>query len=217
MIALYLLLCGLVFGSITLVAGEPASLRSFFAVSGWLMLPVAPAVSMRLLSDEFRSGTIESLMTAPVSDASVIAGKYAGAALFLGAMVAPTVLYALILAFISSPGPDGGPIVAGYLSLLLLGLLYLAIGTLASALTANQTLAFLGTFLFLLVLLLCSSELVSRAPAPVARALSAVAIAPRLADFAKGVIDLSHVVFFLSASAWFLVLATIAVQSRRWR
>ena len=171
---------------------------------------------MRLISDELRSGTFESLMTAPVADAAVVAGKYLGAVLFLGAMLAPTLMYVAVLFAVSDPAPDPGPIAAGYLSLMLVGMLYLAVGTLASALTSNQTLAFVGTFLFLFLLQLLTSGTIALPPA-VATLLAHAALRPRLADFAKGVIDTSHLVFFLTASAWFLVLAYVAVQTRRWR
>lgn len=214
--AFYLFLAGVIFAERTLLPGEPASLRYFFGISGFLLLPVVPAISMRLLSEEFRSGTIEPLMTSPVSDLNIVIGKYIGAALFLGALLAPTALFAVALFIVSDPAPDPGPILAGYLSLILLGMLYLAVGTLASALTANQTLAFLGTFLFLLLMLLVTSDIV-RLPSPFDQFAATVAIGPRLTDFARGIVDTSHVVFFLGASAWFLVLAFIALETRRWR
>jgi len=214
--ALYLFLTGIIFAERVLVPGEPASLRYFFGISGFLLLPVIPAISMRLISDELRSGTIEPLMTAPVADISIILGKYLGAAFFLAAMVLPTASYTVLLMILSDPRPDLGPIFAGYLSLALLGLMYLAVGTLASALTSNQTLAFLMTLLVLLMVMLIGSDVISlpRALAPIGAAL---AIGPRLTDFAKGIVDTAHIVFFLSISAWFLVLALVALEVRRWR
>lgn len=217
-ISLYLLLTGVVFGVLTLIPGQPATLRYFFGISGWLLLPVAPAVSMRLLSEEFRAGTIEPLMTSPVSDAAVVVGKYAGACLFMAAMLAPTAVYAIVLFRVSDPAPDLGPILAGYASLMLLGAFYLAVGTLFSSLTSNQTLAFLGTLLFLLAVLMLP-DLLLRSPslAAWAPAIKGASVNARIGDFAKGVLDTSHVVFFATVSAWFLTLATVVVQSRRWR
>lgn len=215
-IALYLFLTGVVFAERTLVPGEPASLRYLFSISGFLLLPVAPAISMRLFSDELRAGTIEPLLTAPVRDLEIVLGKFAGGVLFLLAIVAPTLAHAAILVAVSDPKPDPGPIAAGYLSLVLLGGLYLAVGSFFSTLTASQTLAFLSTFLFLLVALLGTSDLVA-APPPTDRWLAAVAIGPRLADLGRGVIDTAHVVFFLSGTALFLGLAHVSLQSRRWR
>lgn len=216
-IALYLFLTGLIFGVLTVVPGQPASLRYFFGVSGWLLLPVVPAVSMRLFSEEFRSGTMESLLTAPVGEGAIVLGKFTGGFLFLLTMLAPTLVYIAILMAVSDPKPDPGPIAAGYLMLVLLGLLYLAVGTLASAMTANQTLAFLGTLLFLLIVLLVSTVAADRMPAPLDRVLPALSINQRVGDFSRGVIDTAHVVFFLSGAAFFLVLAVVSVQSKRWR
>jgi ABC-2 type transport system permease protein len=215
-IALYLLLVGAIFRTHILIPGSPATLRYLFGVSGALLLPVLPAISMRLLSEELRSGTIEPLMTAPVSDASILLGKYLGAVLFLIALLAPTLVHVAILVAASDPRPDPGPIAAGYISVLLLGCFYLAVGTFASALTSNQTLAFLATFLFLLLVLMLPL-IAAAAPPSTARILYALSLQPRLDDFAKGVIDTAHVVFFLGATAWFLVLGVAAVGLRRWR
>ncbi len=216
-IALYALLTGCVFSLVILVPGQAATMRMFFAVSGWVLLPVVPAVSMRLLSEEYRSGTIEPLLTSPVSDAAVIAGKYLGACAFLVLMFVPTLIHVVILVSLSDPRPDAGPIVAGYLSLALVGALYLSVGLLVSSLTANQTLAFLATLFLLLLIVTAGLVSLERVPAWARPVLGAVSIRARLDDFAKGVIDTSHIVFFLGASAWFVTLAALCLQSRRWR
>jgi ABC-2 type transport system permease protein len=217
-ISLYLLLTGIVFGLIVLHPGAPSTLRSFFSVSAWLLLPVAPAISMRLLSEELRSGTIEPLMTSPVSDAAIVLGKYLGAMAFLALMIAPTLIYPAILFTVSDPRPDPGPILAGYLSLILVGAAYLAVGLFASALTSNQTLAFIGTLLFLLLLLMLATiENAEFMTSWMNAAVYTLSIPRRIKDFARGLIDTSHIVFFVSWSVWFIVMAVVAVQSRRWR
>lgn len=216
-IALYLFLSGLVFGMFIIDPGEPASLRAFFAVSGWVLMPIAPAISMRLLSEEFRSGSIEPLMTAPVPDWSVVAGKYAGAAAFLLTMLAPTLVYVLVLRLVADPAPEPGPIITGYLSLLLVGLLYLAVGLLASSLTSNQTLAFVGTLFVLLIAMLLADFVAPMSPPWLIPALRALSVNQRIGDFAKGLVNTSHVVYFVTVTAWLLVLAAAALQSRRWR
>jgi ABC-2 type transport system permease protein len=216
-IALFLFLTGVVFGLLVLVPGQPASLRSFFAVAIWLLLPVAPAISMRLFSEEFRTGTIEPLMTSPVSDLAVVVGKYVGAAAFLVTMIAPTFVYGAVLCIVSDPTPDVGPMVAGYLSLFLTGLLYLAVGTLASSLTSNQTLAFLGTLFVLLAVLVGTSFAPASLPVMVTEFILAMSIPLRVSDFAKGVIDSSHVVFFVTLIVWFVFATMVSVESRRWR
>jgi ABC-2 type transport system permease protein len=214
-IAFYLLLTGYSFAR-NLEPGAPASMQAIFGLSGFFLLLVAPAVSMRLLSEELRSGTIEPLMTAPVPDAAIIAGKFLGGALFLACMIGPTIAYALVLLRVAEPRPDPGPIVAGYISLLLVGSLYLSVGMLASALTSSQALAFLTAFLTLAGLWIFTSS-ADNLPPRLARVAAAVALQPRISDFARGVIDTAHVVFFVAGTAWFLVLAYVALQARRWR
>ncbi len=214
--ALYLAIAGLVFGLVVLEPGGPASLRAFFSVSGWLLLPVVPAVSMRLISEELRTGTIEPLLTAPVSDWSVALGKYLGGVGFLLTMLAPTLVYVLVLYATAEPAPDPGPIVAGYLTLALTGMLYLAAGLFFSTLTSSQTLAYLGT-MFLLLLLLLAPAGAEWAPERLRPALYALALGLRIGDMAKGVIDLAHAVFFLSGAAFFVVLSALSIESRRWR
>ncbi len=216
-IALFLLLTGGVFAGGVLGPGQPATLRSFFSIAGWLMLPVVPAVSMRLFSEELRTGTIEPLLASPVRDGVLVLGKFAGAAGFLVVMLVPTLAYPITLAAISSPAPDMGPILAGYLSVVLLGSLSLAIGTVASACTSSQTLAFLATLFVLLGLLLIPSLPTASLPPGVRSVLEGLSLQPRMGDFAKGVIDTGHVVWFLGATAWLLVMATLVLQSRRWR
>ena len=215
-VALYLLLAGYVFAAGVLSPGGPSTLREFFLVSQVFLIILTPAVSMRLVSEELRSGTFESLLTAPVPDSAVVLGKYLGGLLFMLAMLGPTLLYIPVLLAVSDPVPDLGPIGAGYLSLVLLGMLYLSVGTLASTLTSSQTLAFIGTFLFLFLLHMLTSGGIAL-PAGLARVLAAASLRPRVEDFARGIIDTSHIAFFLLGSAWFLVLAYVAVQTRRWR
>jgi ABC-2 type transport system permease protein len=216
-IALYLMLCGLVFARI-LTPGEPASLRAFFTYSSILLLPVAPAITMRLISEELRSGTMESLLTAPISGPGLVLGKFLGAGWFLLAMLVPTAIYVVILYRVAQPAPDIGPIISGYLCLILTGLLYLAIGTLASSLTSNSTLAFMVTlFAILGLVLLDGAADFALIPDRARAVLFALSLRPRIIDFARGVIDTGHIVFFISAAAWFLVWATAAVELRRWR
>jgi len=213
-VALYLLLSGIVFAA-TLRPGEPASLRSFFYMSSWLLLFVAPAVSMRLVSEEVRTGTLEPLMTAPVSDWAIGVGKYAGGLGFLVVMALPTLLYVGLLEWVSDP--DYGPILAGYVGLLLVGMLYIAIGLLASAATSSQTVAFLGTLFFLLLAQAATTQGAAYLGPPFDKPLYAASVQLRLGDFAKGMIDTGHVVFFAAGSAWFVALSVLVLQSRRWR
>jgi ABC-2 type transport system permease protein len=216
-IALNLLLTGLVFAFNTLVPGQPATMRYFFSASALLLIPIAPAISMRLFAEEYRSGTIEVLGTSPLGPWTLASGKLLGAATFLVLMLAPSAVFPALLAWFASPAPDPGPILTGYLGLLLVGLLYLAIGQVASALSASQTLAFLATLMLLVLVSFASTQLAVRAPAPLDAALLELSIDRRVRDFSIGILDTAHLIFFASGVAFFLTLSAAAVAMRRWR
>jgi len=213
--ALFLLLSGTWVSFATIRPSEPASLRVFFAISQWLLLVVAPAISMRLFSDELRMRTIEPLLTAPLSDWSIVIGKYVGAVLFLLALLAPTGVFVVLLEVVADPDP--GPIFAGYLGLFLLGMLYLAVGMLFSSFSENQIVAFLGTLFFFMILWFASMQGAPLAPPPFDDLLRSLSVHARLADFAKGIIDTAHIFFFVTVSLWFVVLTVVRLEIRRWR
>jgi ABC-2 type transport system permease protein len=198
-IALCTLLMGVVFAVGVLTPNQPASLRTLFDASGWLLLPLAPAITMRLFSEEYRSGTIEPLLASPVSTPVLVFGKYLGSVMFLLCMLVPTLVFPITLALFSSPMLDVGPIASGYVALVMLGMLYLSIGLLASACTSNATLAFMLTLFF-------AQALVFR-----------LSLAPRVADFAKGVVDLGHVAFFAACTSVLLACTVAVVRLRRWQ
>lgn len=214
-IALFAFLTGVLFVNQTVIPGQPGSLRYFFAYAGWLLIPIAPAVSMRLMSEEYRSGSIEALRTAPAGDWAVTLGKYAGSVAFLVLMLVPTLVYPLILALISDPAPDLGPIGAGYLMLVLVGMLYLAIGMLASSLTASQTLAFLGTVMSLILVMVLTSAVAQQAGVRLGTLLGALSIIDRINELAKGIVDTATIAFFLIGAGWMLVLAAGVLEVRR--
>jgi ABC-2 type transport system permease protein len=170
---------------------------------------------MRLFSEEFRAGTIEPLMSSPPGEFTLVLGKFAGAAGFLLACLVPTGVYVVVLLALSNP--DGGPIVAGYLGVALLGLFYLAVGTLFSTLTSSQTLAFIATLFALLLLEIGSAKGAEHLPAPWSDAANALQVAPRLADFARGLISPAHVLFFLILTGMLLGASALVLRVRRWR
>lgn len=213
--ALFALLAGAFVATQTFRPGEPATLRVFFDLAHWLLLMVGPAISMRLMAEEYRAGTIEPLMAAPVSDWSVVLGKYLGALGFFALMLAPTLVYVVLLEIVAAP--DYGQIIAGYIGLWLVGMVYLATGLLLSSLTRNQVVAYLATLFLLLGWWFVTTIVPAELGPPYDATLYAASVRLRVADFARGIIDTRHIVFFLAISAWFVVLAGIAVESRRWR
>lgn len=214
-IALFVCLSSVFFTRAAIVPGEPATMRDFFSIWWGLLIVVCPAISMRLFSEEQRTGTLEAVLTAPISEAAFISGKFLAGLLFLGAMLLPSLVYVALLAGLARP--DFGPIVAGYLGLILLGALYLSIGCLASSLTSSQTLAFLATMFALLLLDIAPRQLAGVLPAAAGRLVLAVTPSLRLGDFARGLIGSANIAFFLLASFWFLTLCVVLMQSRRWR
>ncbi len=199
--------------------GAPAEMRNLQWSVLWLMVPLVPAISMRLISEEYRSGTIEPLMTLPISDTQVVIGKWLGAMGFLLTLMIPIALMVLVLSINSDP--DLGPILVGMLGLLMVGGLYLAIGTFASSTTQSQIIAFLVTTA---VVLAFSPLAVMLARAGwvadkdwLKHALFYINVFGQFEDFSKGIIDLGRVVFFISGTGLFLFFATLTLQSRRWR
>ncbi|HUU31695.1 MAG TPA: ABC transporter permease, partial [Phycisphaerae bacterium] len=129
--------------------GQPAQMHYVFSVMTFVLILVVPALTMRSVAEERSSGTIETLLTAPITDFQVVIAKFLGCWLFYLAMLAPTALYVVVLAAFGNP--DYGPILGGYLGLVLLGAMYVAIGILASSLTKTQVIAFVVALFTLLV------------------------------------------------------------------
>jgi len=179
-----------------------------------LILFLLPMVTMRTYSEEKRSGTIELLLTSPITDVEIVVGKFFGAmGMYLG-LLAVTAVYMSILFIWGNPA--WMPLVSGYLGLLLLGGSFVAMGLFISSLTANQMVAGVASFVVFLLLWIISwfGDSVGPTLASVLRYLS---ITEHFDDFSKGVIDTKHVVFYLSFIAFGLFLATKSVDSDRWR
>ena len=215
-LALFLFVSGFIFALTILRPGAEASMRPFFDFTFFVALFITPALSMRLVSEELRVGTIEPLMTCPVSDAQVVLGKWLGAMAFFLAMLAPTLTYVVVLEIYARP--DYGSILAGYLGIALVGGLYLALGTLTSTLWPSQILAYLVAVFFWLLFLGATTWLPRFLGDPWSDMLFWMSVNQRYSDdFAKGVIDTSTVIYFLSGIFLFLVAAVKVLESRRWR
>jgi len=179
-----------------------------------IILFVLPMITMRTYAEEKRSGTMELLLTSPVTDLEIILGKFIGALALYAAMLLVTAVYVGLLFRFGSP--EVGPIVSGYLGLLLLGGGFIAVGLLVSSLTRNQIVAGMatfGTFLMLWVI----SWLGDSAGPTTRTILSYLSITEHFDDFSKGIIDTKHVIYYLSFIAFGLFLTAKAVDSERWR
>lgn len=196
--------------------GLPAEMRTTLTYLVWLLVFIAPALSMGLLSEESRSGTIELLLTSPINDVAVVLGKWLGALGFFLVLLVPVLAAAIVLEMTASP--DWGPIISGLIGVVLVGGLYLAIGLWISAMTRNQFVAWLLTIVatgFLTIGLYLVNFL--QMPGWLREAIFFVRIDLQFGDFAKGLIDIRNFLFFASGIALFLFLAVLTLQSRRWR
>ena len=179
-----------------------------------LILVATPLLTMRLLSEEYRSGTIETLRTAPVTDTDVILGKYFGALAFFLFMLAPTGIYVLVLCAMGEP--HLGPILASYLGVVLMGAQFLALGLFCSALTSSQLVAGMLALVLLLTIWVLGAigEWMVGPFAPVMRYIGTV---EHVLSFTKGRIAVRDIFYFLSLTVFWLFLAVRALESKRWR
>lgn len=191
-----------------------ASLSEFFQGTTIILLLLAPALTMRLMAEEQKLGTIELLLTSPVGDWEIVVGKYLASLAILVGTVAFTLYYTILLVVFANPDP--GPIYAGYLGLFLYGAAALSVGLLASTLTSNQIVA--AVVAMGLLLALYSTDFATGVVGGTASTiLSGMSIRSHFDDFHRGIIDTKHVVYFLSFTAFFLFLAIRSLESRRWR
>lgn len=221
--AMLLLINGGVFWLIVSYLNDPraaigAPLQLFFGQTFffWLVLIfVAAVLTMRLLSEERRSGTIEVLMTAPVTEVQVVIGKYLAALLFYCFLWLPTLTYAGIIAYYSEV--DWGPVAAGYLGVFGIGALFLSVGLLASALTRSQLVAAILTFALLIPLFTFGLLENLFNDDKLRRAFSYLNLWQHMEEFGKGIVDTRHLVYYLSATVLFLFLSAKALEAKKWR
>jgi ABC-2 type transport system permease protein len=190
--------------------------RNFFGVLSTVILFMLPMVTMASFADEKRRGTIELLMTSPVTNLQVISGKFLGALVFFLIMLLPTMLYQIFILIYSSPRMAFGPIFSGYLGLLLLGGALISLGIFISTLTENQIVAAsvtFGAFLILWVIDLSARS----GGTTLQEILSYLSILNHFEDFSKGVIDTSSVVIYASFIFLGLFLTFRSIESLRWR
>ena len=186
----------------------------FFGVMDFIWLLVVPMLTMRLLAEEKKNGTMELLMTSPISTVEILLGKFFACLTLYMTIVALTLVYCGILELYGDP--DWGPIWSAYLGYLLLGGTFIGVGMLASSVTENQIVAVLLAFGALLMLWLIDWS-ASFAGPTAAKVLQYLSIIRHLQDFQRGVIDTSDVVFYLSFIFFSLFVTTRVLESRRWR
>jgi ABC-2 type transport system permease protein len=207
---------GILFANVLGPRIDPAMTSQWvtFSIPLYLLMAATPVLTMRLLSEETASGTIETMMTAPVTEAELMLGKFAGVLVFAMVMFLPL---AAQMAFLALHGPvDVGAALAGCMGLFLLAAQFLSIGLLCSALTRVQIAAAIMAFAALLALSSVSLLAGASRSAP-ARAVRYLSAAGHYAGFSQGIVDTRDVAYFVLTTALLLVLTVRALQLRKWR
>ncbi len=211
-IAAFLLIAGWFFSAALFLVNE-ASLRNVMGVVPVIFIFFIPAITMRLISEEKKIGTIEIMLTMPLKESEVILGKFlASLALLLIALVF-TMLYVITISILGNPDP--GPVWGTYIGLLLMGGAYIAIGIYASSVTENQIVSFIVAFLIIFVFFMLDKVLFF-VPAYLAGILEYLSIDFHFNNIARGVVDSRDVIYYLSIIVFSLAMATQALTRRNW-
>ncbi len=215
-IAIYLFAAGLAFGLGTFANSAEASLRNLLEF--WMVLIlvfVLPMLTMRLISDELRSGTIETLMTAPVTESQIVLGKFFGAFAFYLVLLATLAIYPILLEMYGDM--DYKLLFCNVMGLVLLGGLYIATSLFFSACTKHQVIAVLASFFLLALMTFASQGLAQQFDGAIRAALQQLSVRTHYMDFVRGLIDTNHVVFFVTTTSLFLFLTVKRLEMQRWQ
>lgn len=195
-----------------------ADLQPFFSYHPWLYLLLVPAIAMRLWAEERKSGTIELLMTLPISTGEAIVGKFLAAWLFIGIALILTFPMWITVNYLGNP--DNGVILASYIGSFLMAGAFLAIGSCVSALTKNQVIAFIVAATICFLMVMSGLELVlgffrSWAPAFIVQAIASMSFLNHFELISRGVITLPSLLFYFSIIAFFLFANAIVIEQRK--
>lgn len=179
-----------------------------------IVLFITPMITMRTFAEESRSGTIELLLTAPLTDFQIVLGKFLGAMGLFAATIGVTLLHIALLFWLGTP--EWKPILTAYLGLLLFGGCFISLGMFISSTTKNQIVA--GTLSFTVFLLLWVINWIGSFSGPTVSAITAyLSVVEHVDDFWKGVLDTTHIIYYLSFISFGLFLTAKSVDAERWR
>ena len=191
-------------------------IRPLFLNASVILLFVLPLITMRTYSEEKRSGTIELLLTSPVTDLEIILGKFLGAMTLYAAMLAVTVIHMLVLFSYANPKPEWTVPVIGYVGLLLMGGCFISVGLLISSLTKNQIVS--GMVTFAVFLLLWVINWIASFTGPTTQSvLNYLSITDHFDDFTRGIVDTKHLIYYFSVMSFGLFLTARSVDTERWK
>ena len=212
--AMFLILTGVFFVFDMTRPFAEASVRGYINWATLFIVFLAPLLTMRLLAEEQKLGTLELLLTSPVRDWEVVIGKYLARLATLATTLAFTLFYVALLFYFGNP--DVGPLFSAYLGLYLYAAAALAIGIMASSLSGNQIVAAV-VGIGILLMLTNIDRIGALLQGVSADVISGISMNAHFEDFSRGVLDSSHVVYFLSLIAVFLFITVRSLETRRWR
>ncbi len=213
-LVVFLLITGWFFASPLFVIGQ-AELRSLFSTIPWIFLLFIPAITMGSITKEKSTGTLETLATLPLRESQIVMGKYWAALLLTFVGVLFTLVHFFTIVALGS-NIDYGAIFCGYLGLILIGAVYSAIGIFTSSLTSNQIVAFIISFLFIFFFVIIEFILIF-IPGGVVEIFQYLSIGYHFSNISRGVIDTRNIIYFLSLIIFFLRLAVISMETRKWK
>lgn len=201
-------------------SADQAHLRSLFMLLPWIYLFFVPAISMRLLAEEKKVGTVEVLMTLPLRDWEVVMAKFLAAFIFLSVSLLLTFPLVIVAARAAAPdiGLDYGPIIGGYMGAILMGGAFLAVGIFFSSITDNQIVAFILSVVTMAVFLLIGlSDIVEFFPPVLQRFVLNISLVSHFHSIARGVIDSRDILYYFSVMFLFVYFTIRSVESRKWK
>ncbi|MDZ4712707.1 MAG: ABC transporter permease subunit [bacterium] len=211
-IVVFLVITGWFFTS-SLFIGGVVTMRNVFDIIPFIFLFFIPAISMRSFSEEKKTGTIELLLTKPISDLDIVMGKFLAALALTSIALAFTLIYVISLSFLGKI--DTGAIVGAYIGLILMSGIYISIGIFASSMTENQVVAFIISFLIVFGLFMLNKVLIFL-PSALASILEYISIDYHFGNIARGVVDSRDIIYYISGIAIFILLTKTSLESRRW-
>lgn len=211
-IVVFLIITGWFFTSSLFVAGV-ISMRNVFDIIPFILLFFIPAISMRTFSEEKKAGTIELLLTKPITDFDIVLGKFFSTLTLAVLTFVPTIIYVISLKFLGSL--DFGSIFSAYVGLVLMSGLYISIGLFASSITENQVVAFILSFLIIFALFMMNKILMFVPPilVPVIEYLSTDF---HFSSITRGVIDTKDLIYYFSGIYLMLLLTKTSLEGRKW-
>lgn len=208
----FLIITGWFFTSSLFVAGV-VSMRNVFDMIPFILLFFIPAISMRTFSEEKKAGTIELLLTKPITDFDIVLGKFFSTLTLAALTFVPTFIYAISLKFL---GPiDIGSVFSAYLGLLLMSGIYISIGLFSSSLTENQVVAFIISFLMIFALFMMNKILMF-VPTPLVSIVEYISSDYHFSSITRGVIDTKDLIYYFSGIYIMLLLTKTSLEGRKW-